>query len=428
MRKINPNDFTMATRGTSREINRQIALTLIRTHQPVSRADLSRLMETNRANVTLLVNELLEDGLVREGAQGNQKVRGRKPTFLYVNAQNSVAVAVDVRASRVFIMLTDSLGKQIGDIRSFPTRISPEEFVPSLASQIKSTLKSYADAAVCQGIGIVIPGVLDRRSGRVLHAPTLHWRNVNLLEPLQKEFEGIEIHLENSGKACALSQIWSVRGEGTTLNDIVFVSVSDGVGVGVVMNGELIRGRHNTAGEFGHVPLSIDGPLCSCGANGCWEAYISNPATLSRYFGRNMAERRPQSIDIAEFTIEDLIARSRNNDSKAITTLQSTARYLGLGLASIVNALDPSMIYIGGEITEAWDLIEQAMTGRIEHRGGFVSAEVAVAVTPARSVIPTFVVGSDPVVMKTVAARGATPFVTPGVHPVAAAKRMRGGA
>jgi predicted NBD/HSP70 family sugar kinase len=384
MRKINPNDFTMATRGTSREINRQIALTLIRTHQPVSRADLSRLMETNRANVTLLVNELLEDGLVREGAQGNQKVRGRKPTFLYVNAQNSVAVAVDVRASRVFIMLTDSLGKQIGDIRSFPTRISPEEFVPCLASQIKSTLKSYADAAVCQGIGIVIPGVLDRRSGRVLHAPTLHWRNVNLLEPLQKEFEGIEIHLENSGKACALSQIWSVRGEGTTLNDIVFVSVSDGVGVGVVMNGELIRGRHNTAGEFGHVPLSIDGPLCSCGANGCWEAYISNPATLSRYFGRNMAERRPQSIEIAEFTIEDLIARSRNNDSKAITTLQSTARYLGLGLASIVNALDPSMIYIGGEITEAWDLIEAQVRDAVRERTlTSVLGEAPIRIVPA---------------------------------------------
>jgi predicted NBD/HSP70 family sugar kinase len=281
-------------------------------------------------------------------------------------------------------MLTDSLGKQIGDIRSFPTRISPEEFVPSLASQIKSTLKSYADAAVCQGIGIVIPGVLDRRSGRVLHAPTLHWRNVNLLEPLQKEFEGIEIHLENSGKACALSQIWSVRGEGTTLNDIVFVSVSDGVGVGVVMNGELIRGRHNTAGEFGHVPLSIDGPLCSCGANGCWEAYISNPATLSRYFGRNMAERRPQSIDIAEFTIEDLIARSRNNDSKAITTLQSTARYLGLGLASIVNALDPSMIYIGGEITEAWDLIEAQVRDAVRERTlTSVLGEAPIRIVPA---------------------------------------------
>ena len=90
----------MATRGTSREINRQIALTLIRTHQPVSRADLARLMETNRANVTLLINELLQEGLVREGAQGSQKVRGRKPTFLYINSQKRVADAVDDRASR----------------------------------------------------------------------------------------------------------------------------------------------------------------------------------------------------------------------------------------------------------------------------------------------------------------------------------------
>src|SRR5687767_12706759 len=125
VRNINPKNFTLATRGTSREINRQIALTLIGTHQPVSRADLSRLMETNRANVTLLINELLEEGLVREGAQENQKVRGRKPTSLFLNSQNTVAVAVDVRASRTFIMVTDSLGKQIGEILSFPTKFEP---------------------------------------------------------------------------------------------------------------------------------------------------------------------------------------------------------------------------------------------------------------------------------------------------------------
>ena len=118
MRKINPVDFTMATRGTSREINRQIALTLIRAHQPVSRADLARLMETNRANVTLLVTQLLQEGHVREGAQASQKVRGRKPTFLYINSQKSVAVAIDVRASRTFMMITDSIGKQVGDIIS----------------------------------------------------------------------------------------------------------------------------------------------------------------------------------------------------------------------------------------------------------------------------------------------------------------------
>jgi predicted NBD/HSP70 family sugar kinase len=140
------------------------------------------------------------------------------------------------------------------------------------------------------------------------------------------------------------------------------------LGVGVVINGELIRGRHNTAGEFGHVPLSIDGPQCSCGAHGCWEAYVSNLATLSRYFGRNVTQRQPQSLETAEFTIEDLITRARGGDSRALTALHSTARYLGLGLASVINAVDPSRIYIGGEITEAWDLIEQHVRDGIRER------------------------------------------------------------
>lgn len=384
MRKINPVDFTMATRGTSREINRQIALTLIRTHQPVSRADLARLMETNRANVTLLITQLLLEGLVREGAQASQKVRGRKPTFLYINSQKSSAVAVDVRASRTYVMVTDSIGKQVGEIVSFPTKFDPYDFVKDLGEQVRKALLDKVGATTCDGIGIVIPGMLDRKTGFVLHAPTLRWRNINLLEPLSKEFEGTEIHLENSGKACALSQIWSTRGDGLVLNDIVYVSISDGVGVGVVMNGELVRGKHNTAGEFGHVPLSIDGPVCSCGANGCWEAYISNPATLSRYFGREITPRQPQSVDVAEFTIEDLITRARSNDSKALTALHSAARYLGLGLASIINSVDPSQIYIGGELTEAWDLIESEVRAAIKERVLTIDlGEVPIRIVPA---------------------------------------------
>ena len=368
MRKINPRDFTLATRGTSREINRQIVLTLIRTHQPVSRADLARLMETNRANVTFLINELLEENLVREGAQGNDKVRGRKPTFLYLNSQKSFALAIDVRASRTFLMKTDSLGKQIADILSFPTELNPQKFIETLSANVKRALGDELNLSDCAGIGIVIPGMLNQKNGVVLNAPTLGWRNVSLLAPLQETFEGIEIQLENSGKACALSQIWTTRGSGAAFNDIVFVSISDGVGVGVVINGELVRGKHNTAGEFGHVPLSIDGPPCSCGANGCWEAYVSNLATLSRYFGRNMAHKQPRMIENAEFTIEDLITRARGGDSKALTALNSTARYLGLGMASIINAVDPSRIYIGGEITEAWDLIEPQVREAILER------------------------------------------------------------
>ncbi len=368
MRKINPKNFTLAKRGTSREINRQIALTLVGTHQPVSRADLARLMETNRANVTFLINELLGENLVREGAQGSEKVRGRKPTFLYLNSQKSFAVAIDVRASRTFLMITDSIGKQTADIISFPTELNPQNFVQSLTANIKRVLKEKLELSNCEGIGIVIPGMLDRNTGVVLHAPTLGWRDVNLLAPLQKKFEDVKIHLENSGKACALSQIWTTQRDHSAFSDIVFVSVSDGLGVGIVINGELMRGKHNTAGEFGHVPLSIDGPPCSCGANGCWEAYVSNLATLSRYFGRNITRKKPQSLETAEFTIEDLISRARGGDSRALTALHSTARYLGLGLASIINAIDPSRVYIGGEITEAWDLIEPHVRNAIKER------------------------------------------------------------
>jgi N-acetylglucosamine repressor len=368
MRRINPSDFKLAKQGTSREINRQIVMTLIRTHQPVSRADLSRLMDTNRANITFLVNELLEENLIREGAQGSEKVRGRKPTFLYVNSKKSFAIAVDIRSSRTFLMLTDSIGNQIDDIYSFPTETEPQKFVSALAANILRLSKEKLDFSNCEGIGIVIPGMLNRKTGIVINAPTLGWLNVDLLSPLKAEFEGIEIQLENSGKACALSQIWTARGVASSHNDIVFVSVSDGVGVGVVINGELMRGKHNTAGEFGHVPLSIDGPPCSCGANGCWEAYISNLSTLSRYFGRDIKRRQPQSIEVAEFTIEDLISRARGGDGKALAALSSTARYLGLGLASVINAIDPSEIYIGGEITEAWDLIEPQVREAIQER------------------------------------------------------------
>ncbi len=384
MRKIDPNDFKVATRGTSREINRQIALTLIRTHQPVSRAELARLMETNRANVTLLVNELLTEGLVREGDLGDGKARGRKPTSLYVNSDRGVAIALDVRASRTYMMLTDSIGQQIGEIISFPTMFEPREFVANLGRHARKAVLEVSGQSTFDGIGIIIPGMVDRKSGTVINAPALGWKHVKLGELLEKEFEGSEVHLENSGKACALSQIWSVRSDLRGNNDIVFVSVSDGLGVGIVINGEVLRGKHNTAGEFGHVPLSIDGPKCACGATGCLEAYISNPATLSRYLGRNVARRQPRAVDEADFTVEDLIAIARKNDGRAITALISTARYLGMGLASIVNAIDPTVIYIGGEITDAWDLIEVHVREALRERALTNDlADVQIRIVPA---------------------------------------------
>ena len=367
MRKINPHDFTVARRGTSREINRQIALNLIRAHQPVSRADLARLMNVRRGVASLLVSELLDEALIFEGAVGEAVGRGRRPTFLYIDSRQRCVVGVDIRASRTFIMVTDLLGHQLGVVSSFQTNRDVDVLIPELARRIRQVLSDHKEIGACEGVGVVVPGMVDPTGGRVLHAPTLAWRDVNLREPLAAA-TGIPVHIENSGKACALAQLWATRSDVVASDHSVFVSVSDGLGVGVVVDGELLRGRHNTAGEFGHVPLSIDGPRCSCGATGCWEAYVSNIATLSRYFSRDLTEAKPRGADTTTFTVEDLIARARAGDAKALAAVNSTARYLGLGLASIINALDPARIYIGGEITTAWSLIEPIVRSALKER------------------------------------------------------------
>lgn len=367
MRKINPHDFKVARRGTTREINRQIALNLIRAHQPISRADLARLMNVRRGVASLLVSELLGESLIFEGALGEAVGRGRRPTFLYIDSRERCVIGVDIRASRTYILVTDLMGKQLGVVSSFQTNKDVHALTQELVRRIKQTLADYKEIGVCEGVGVVAPGMVDPALGRVLHAPTLGWRDVSLRDPLAAAL-GIPVHLENSGKACALAQLWATRSDVGASANSVFVSVSDGVGTGVVVNGELLRGRHNTAGEFGHVPLSIDGPRCSCGATGCWEAYVSNLATLSRYFGRETADARPRDAESASFTIEDLIARARAGDAKALAAINSTARYLGLGLASIINSLDPARIYIGGEITTAWSLIEPIVRGALRER------------------------------------------------------------
>src|SRR5215470_15672704 len=373
MRKINPHDFRVARRGISREINRQIALNLIRAHQPVSRADLARLMNVRRGVASLLVSELLDEGLIFEGAVGEAVGRGRRPTFLYIDSRQRCVVGVDVRASRTYLMVTDLMGRQLGGVSSFQTNRDPGGLIQELARRIKQMLTDYKEVGACEGVGLVVPGMVDPTAGRVLHAPTLAWRDVNLKDPLAAAI-GIPVHIENSGKACALAQLWATRADMVASGNSVFVSVSDGLGSGIVVNGELLRGRHNTAGEFGHVPLSVDGPRCSCGSTGCWEAYVSNLATLSRYFGRQAQESRLIPAEFASFTIEDLISRARASDAKAIAAIQTTARYLGLGLASIINAIDPSRIYIGGEITAAWDLIERTVRDGLAERALTVAA------------------------------------------------------
>src|SRR5262245_2212986 len=227
MRRINPTRFQVATRGTSREINRRIVLNLVRAHQPISRADLARKMGLRRGAVSLIVNDLLGEGLIFEGATG-ETVRGRKPTFLYIDSRRRAVVAADIRASETFLMLADRMGKPLTGAISFPTVKDPKELVETLAVRIKHLLADHHEVDACEGIGVVVPGMVEHSTMRLLHAPTLGWRNVNLREPLAS-LTGLPVEVENSGRACALAQAWQMRDDvAGTSGDIVFVSISDG--------------------------------------------------------------------------------------------------------------------------------------------------------------------------------------------------------
>lgn len=366
LRKIDTRRFVRATRSTPREINRQILLNLVRDHQPVSRADLARHMQIGRGMVTSLVDELLAEESIYEG-ETVEAPRGRKPKSLFVRTRDRLVVAIDVRFSRTYMMLGDFAGNAVAT-ESFDTVVDPTEFVATIVKRTTRLLEDHRASGRCEGIGLVVPGMVDQRSGRILNSPQLDWRDVDVRDAIAAA-TGLTVQIENAPVACALAHIWLGQRGGENGRDFAYVTVSDGIGVGIVVNGQVIRGHSHTAGEFGHVPLDLDGPRCLCGNRGCLEAHTSNLATLARYLGRELAsEETRRFLRDSGLTIADVIAHARRGDDRACFALDETARYLGLGLAIIINAINPEQVIIGGEIIEAWDRMEPVIRKIIEER------------------------------------------------------------
>jgi predicted NBD/HSP70 family sugar kinase len=273
---------------------------------------------------------------------------------LHIETRRRCVVAVDVSASLTSILVTDLLGHPLLEVAEFPTPRRPRPLVSAVARGIGRILAEHTEVGQCSGVGVSVSGLVDE-AGRLKFSPTLGWREVDLVEPLKAAL-GLPVVVENSVKACVLGQVWAVRGDASVDGPVAFVNVSDGVGVGIAVDGKLLRGAHNVAGEFGHVPLNMYGPLCSCGQRGCLEAYVSKRAVIARYRGTDPSW--PGSVEkTGAVTIEHIMARARAGEGRALETLRETGFFLGRGLATIIKVVDPRRIYIGGEITAVWDLI-----------------------------------------------------------------------
>lgn len=366
MRRIDTQSFVRATRSTSRDINRRIILNLVREHEPISRADLARRMGIGRGMITALVSELIEAGSIYSGSTVLAP-RGRRPEMLYVRTRDRLVIAIDVRLSMTYMMLSDFAGRAIA-IDSFDTITHPSRLARKLGKRITAMLSEHNAADRCEGIGLVVPGMVDRDTGRVIRAPQLGWRDVDIRDALT-DATGMQVQIENAPIAAALARIWLTSGEDKAPQNFVYVTVSDGVGAAIVSRGEVLRGASDAAGEFGHVAIDVDGPECMCGARGCLEAYTSNLATIARYLGEDFSPNVAREIIAPSgVTIGDVIARWKQGDVKARIALEETARYLGVGFSGMVNAINPAMFFVGGEITEAWELFALPIATAIQSR------------------------------------------------------------
>jgi predicted NBD/HSP70 family sugar kinase len=340
-------------------------LNLVRKHQPVSRADLMRFSGLQRSTVSAIAERLIADRWLKEGAVGDLP-RGRKPTFLHLNTERCGVVGVDIQPTTTTLAVS-SMDSQFLAQESMPTARDPSEFIARLGRRIKDLMRAHPRNSY-EGIGISLPGRIDSSSQQLIFAPTLGWSELDLKTHLEHA-TGLPVELENAANACALAELWSGRHTDAVRN-LVAVTISDDIGVGMIMNGQLVRGSTGVAGEFGHVAQMPGGPKCRCGNSGCWEVLASNAAAV-RYYAESAVVRKGEvgsKSDMAKLPFGDILRLVEQGDARACKALNQMAHHLGTGIAMLVTGLAPDVLVVVGEVTQAWDKVGPIVVEAVKRR------------------------------------------------------------
>lgn len=365
MRKIDLTNFRVASSKTARDINRRIVLDLIRTRQPVSRADLARQTGLQRSTISLITQQLIADRWVSDGAVAHAP-RGRKPILLHLNVDRARILGINLRPITTTIGVADP-NCRFTALESVATPSDPQEFLALLTKRLRALMKDQGQIFY-EGIGVSLPGRVDDVTRRLVFAPNLGWRDLDLKTPLERA-TGLPVELENAANACALAEVWfGEHREG--VRDLVAVTVSEGVGTGVIANGQLLRGPTGLAGEFGHIAINEDGPPCACGNRGCWERYASNSAAVEAYVQATggSKNRRRAGRRVSKPSFEDILRRAEQGDVKAQEALDRMGHYLGVGFAMLITAFAPRLIVVVGEVTHAWDRVSPIISRAVAER------------------------------------------------------------
>lgn len=337
-----------------RHNNKAQLLRCLKAKQVASKRELTEELGLSTTSVSTFIRELEQENLIQNSGIA-RSTGGRRSLLYQLNPDYCYTLGLDLKVDRIVGILLDFKGDIKGEKQITYSDRDEWKVVPLLKTFIEEFLAEHQIPwPKLGGIGIGIPGVLNNEAEVIDFAPNLGWKNVDLPAMLALDKP---IYLENEANAGALGEV--VFGLGQNVNHLAYISVGMGIGCGLIIDRKLFSGHMRNAGEFGHMTVEPEGLPCRCGNKGCWEAYASNSAALRMY----AAKANDEQITFPEF-----LQRCAANHPPATAVLQTVTRYLGLGIASVINGLNPEMVIIGGEIANDKTLIYNSLLKEIKER------------------------------------------------------------
>ncbi len=343
-----------------RKHNTAVILDCLRLQAPLSRADLSGKTGLNRSTVSSIVNELVQTGLVRETDLRKSKL-GRPGIPLELAPGGACAIGAEIGVDFVSILLADFVAQPIWRKRvTLDPDLNQMSFIERAGDLIQEALsQASTQGSSPLGIGVGVPGLVDIEHGELMFAPNLRWSHVPLGQLLSKRFD-LPVFVENDANAAALGEYYF--GAAREVEDFIYLSADIGLGGGIVLGGKLFRGSGGYAGEVGHIAVDPDGELCGCGRRGCWERLVS-PRAVVRHIqatlknGQDSMVRQLTQGDFQAITFNHVIQAAEAGDSVALDALQDVGKWLGIGIANLVNTFNPELVILGGALALASNIL-----------------------------------------------------------------------
>jgi predicted NBD/HSP70 family sugar kinase len=345
-----------ADAGLVKEINLSIVLNVLRRTSPTSRAGIAEVTGLNKATVSSLVAMLIEKryavevGLSKARVQGR---RGRRARLLVFNGQAATVIGAELDVHNVQLLVTDLQGRAAWrDTQPLPLTEPFADTYPRIVAALRKAIQ-HAPTTPHGVVGITlgVPCMVDTAAGVVLEGVNVGWKDVPLASMLTQSL-GLPVSVHNSSSLSALGELRFGAARG--LQNVIYLHSFHGLGGGLIMGGTLYGGTRGYAGELGHMVVEPNGLRCSCGSRGCWELYASELALR-----RRLLDGPGRWAGRLEITVDEVVAAAEQGDVAAVAALEEIGHYLGLGVSSLVNALNPEVVVLGGSISRAGQWVMQ---------------------------------------------------------------------